>query len=134
MIVGLCLCSEILFRDGNEIIFCSACCNVYSKRIKMWCLSVIELIHCLCMQILQNNSFISHAKACELLQWSVYTQLLVFMVVQNSISSNGEEKTRIIFGLLLSIMHYPLWMFSRSFFLSFHHWKAVWLLAFFVVW
>lgn len=43
----------------------------------MWCLSVIELIHCLCMQILQNNSFISHTKACELLYWSVYTQLLV---------------------------------------------------------
>lgn len=51
----------------------------------------------------------------ELLYWSVCTQLLVFMVVQNYILSNGEEKTRIIFGLLLSIMHYPLWMFSHRF-------------------
>lgn len=45
-----------------------------------------------------KQQFISHTKACELLYWSVYTQLLVFMVVQNSILSNGEEKTRIIFG------------------------------------
>lgn len=107
---------DTIFRNfvrwGGDTIFCSVC----SKIIKRWCFSIIELIHCLCMQMLQNNSFISHTKWYKLSYWSVYAQLLDFMIVQNSICLMVRKKEKYYFLFILINMHYPLQVFFHRFF------------------
>lgn len=99
------LCSEVLC-DGRKKIFCSVCSSVCSKRIKRWCFIVIELIHCLCMQMLKKTQFyISHEMV-----WAIILECLCsalrFYGCSEFHLSNDEEKS--IFCSLWSIcvIHY----------------------------